>query len=99
MKFWEVLQDAITYIVVTVIGGLFAGVTWLVRRVITHQKQIELLKQELAHREMLRLQDREDLTVIRAKMDATHDLLLRSLHPPKAGTRSIMESEDDESDT
>jgi hypothetical protein len=42
-----------------VVTFLFGGVAWLVRRVLTNEKQIALLKNEIEHNQQIRQQDRE----------------------------------------
>lgn len=59
--------------------ALVSGIGWVVRRVLTDSKKIELLQAEMAHRESLRERDRQDVQELKKKIDAVHDhLLLRS---------------------
>ena len=53
------MNDYITQIVGTVIVALSSGLTWLVRTVLTNQKQMTLLKQEISERDVRRQEDRE----------------------------------------
>ena len=53
------MNDYITQIVGTVIVALSSGLTWLVRTVLTNQKQMTLLKQEINERDVRRQEDRE----------------------------------------
>ncbi len=56
----------------TAVGG---GVMWLIRRVLTNQKQIEMLQAEIKHRDTLRQEDREDMREVRDDVKALrHDL-------------------------
>jgi len=55
-------QSLIGWAVITIAGGLF----WLIRRVFTNQKQIELMQQEAKARDQLRQRDREDLHEVKA---------------------------------
>lgn len=59
MTVTEWIHDASVKITVTVIGALGAAVIWLIRRILTNQKQIELLRAELAARDVLRQEDRK----------------------------------------
>ena len=38
-------------------ASIVALISWLVRRVFTNQKELDLLKQEITHRDNLRLED------------------------------------------
>ena len=48
-----------------VVGAVAAGVAWLVRRVMTNEAEIALLKQHLKSRDELRDEDREALGDVR----------------------------------
>lgn len=54
-------QNALGWAVVSLLGG----VVWVVRRIFTNQKQIELLQQELSAREDMRMRDRDDLKEVK----------------------------------
>lgn len=66
MNFKDIAADAAssvaTWASVTVLGGL----VWVVRRVFTNQKQIELLQADLKAREALRQRDREDILELKS---------------------------------
>lgn len=53
-------------IIIGAVTSTGAGVMWLIRRVITNQKQIEMLQSEIRHRDELRQADRELLLDARA---------------------------------
>lgn len=59
-KISEAIDSAMTWLVVTVLGGA----VWLIRRVFTNQKQIEMLQADLRHREKQRDEDRERIEKI-----------------------------------
>ena len=59
-------EDFVGWLVAAVGGGLL----WVVRRVITNQKQIEMLQSEIKGREAMRARDREDLQEL--KRDVKH---------------------------
>lgn len=48
-----------------IVGAVAAGVAWLVRRVLTNEAEIALLKQHLKSRDELRDEDREALGDVR----------------------------------
>lgn len=52
-------MDYINYIIGGVVSSFFAGITWLVRRVLTNEKQIALLQHEIKDRDQRRQEDRE----------------------------------------
>ena len=45
--------------------AIAAGVLWLIRRVLTNQEEIALLKQDIESRDKLRSEDREALAEVR----------------------------------
>ena len=47
---------------------MFAGVTWLVRRVLTNEKQIALLQLEIKDRDVRRQEDREIMNEIKTDL-------------------------------
>ena len=61
-------MDYINYIVGGIISSIFAGITWLVRRVLTNEKQIALLQQEIKDRDIRRQEDREIMQEIKSDM-------------------------------
>lgn len=48
-----------------VVTSIAAGGVWIIRRVLTNQKQIEMLQAEIKYRDQIRVQDREDLQDIK----------------------------------
>lgn len=60
--FDEVSRSAVSWAVVAIGGGF----VWLIRRVFTNQKQIELLQRDLKLREETRQRDREDLQEVKS---------------------------------
>lgn len=53
-----------TYLVVSIAGGF----GWLVRRILTNQKQIELMQAEIKSRDELRGRDREDILEVKQEV-------------------------------
>lgn len=60
----EYIEQFITGIVVMLIGG----VTWLFRTVFTNQKEIALLKEEIATRTHMREEDRHVLLAMKSEL-------------------------------
>jgi hypothetical protein len=54
-----------TSIVSTIVATVVGAVAWLIRRVLTNQRQIELLEREIKHRDELRQADRAALSEVR----------------------------------
>mgnify|MGYP003660041275 FL=1 len=69
MNISESISDVATSISVSVILGVTGGVMWLVRRVVTNQTQIDLLKVSLAHGDKRLDEIRDDMRAIRDRMD------------------------------
>ena len=61
-------MDYLNYIVGGVISSVFAGITWLIRRVLTNEKQIALLQSEIRDRDVRRQEDREIMQEIKADL-------------------------------
>ena len=66
--------------------GTAGGVVWLIRRVLTNQKQIELLQQELKARDEMRLRDREDMAELKTDMKETRQDIRRLFNAPGGGS-------------
>ena len=63
----EQMGSSLLLAAVTSIGG---GILWLVRRVLTNQKQIEMLQAEIRHRDSLRQIDRAAVQEIKEDVKA-----------------------------
>lgn len=61
-------MDYLNYLVGAVISSIFAGITWLVRRVLTNEKQIALLQLEIRDRDVRRQEDREIMQEIKSDL-------------------------------
>lgn len=61
-------MDYINYIVGCLISAFFAGITWLIRRVLTNEKQIALLQLEIRDRDERRQEDREIMQEIKSDL-------------------------------
>ena len=68
-KFAQHLDQMITWAIATVLGGVVGGISWLVRRVFTNHKQIEMLQRDLAAREKQRDEDRAQVADIKRSVD------------------------------
>lgn len=66
MTFREILTDAGQSFVTWAVVGIGGGVLWLIRRVMTNQKQIEMLQKDLQAREEMRQRDREDVMEVKS---------------------------------
>ncbi|MEZ5674542.1 MAG: hypothetical protein R3D81_04685 [Thalassovita sp.] len=74
------IDDIIIWVFTTVIGSLSAGVLWLIRRIFTNQRQIELLKQELEHREQQRGEDRQRADRMERGIERIEGFLMKGDH-------------------
>ena len=52
----------------TLIGIVVSGTTWLIRRVLTNEKQIALLQNEIKDRDVRRQEDRDIMQEIKADL-------------------------------
>jgi hypothetical protein len=80
MQLLEKAGDVATALLVSAVMGIFGGIMWLVRRVITNQSQIEMLHKSLEYRDQMlqtslksrdkRLDEiRDDMKAMRQRMD------------------------------
>jgi septal ring factor EnvC (AmiA/AmiB activator) len=58
-------MDYLDYIVSGIIATVFSAMAWLVRTVLTNQKQLQLLEREIKAREERRDEDRQAMQEIR----------------------------------
>lgn len=64
------------YIVGSLVAAVFSGISWLVRRVLTNEKQIELLQREIISRDARREEDREIMRDIQSDLkEVKRDIL------------------------
>lgn len=66
------LDSAAVWLFATIAGGI----GYLIRRVFTNQKQIELLQHDLQARDKLRHEDREDMAEIRKSVQRIEGRLM-----------------------
>lgn len=62
------INDLLNYIISAVVAAVASGVTWLIRRVLTNEKQIALLHQEIKARDERRTEDREIMQEIKSDL-------------------------------
>lgn len=70
MSIIERIEQASSGLMVAALAGLLGGVGWLIRRVFTNQKQIELTQLEIRHRDKERAEDRAVIQEIRLDQKA-----------------------------
>lgn len=70
------MSDYVNYAVTTIISTVMAGITWLIRRVLTNEKQIALLHAEIRDRDVRRKEDREIMNEIKTDLkEVKRDIL------------------------
>lgn len=70
MSFVERIEQAGGELISAGIALFTGAVVWLIRRVLTNQRQIELLQAEIKHRDALRAEDREAVKEVRDDVKA-----------------------------
>lgn len=65
MTLYDRIEQASVGLAITAVAAIGSGGLWLVRRIFTNQKQIELMQQALAVRDQRRDEDREALAEVR----------------------------------
>lgn len=61
-------MNYIEYIIGSAVAAIFSGITWLIRRVLTNEKQIALLQNEIRSRDERRQEDREIMNEIKSDL-------------------------------
>lgn len=77
MSVKDYLAGATENVVAWAVTATAGGVVWLIRRVFTNQKQIELLQQELKSRDDMRQRDRDDLKEVKSDVKELGRVLLK----------------------
>lgn len=76
-------MNYLEYIIGSAIAAIFSAGTWLVRRVLTNEKQIALLQTEIASRDDRRSEDREIMRDIQTDLkEVKRDILDIYKRPP-----------------
>ena len=71
-RFNAVVDHGLAWLVATFLGGVY----WLVRRVFTNQRQIELLQADLEFRARQRLEDRDRIIRIEGSIERIENRLI-----------------------
>jgi sensor histidine kinase YesM len=76
-------MNYLEYFVGAAVSSIFAGITWLIRRVLTNEKQIALLQNEIKERDVRRQEDREIMNEIKSDLkEVKRDIIeLYKTHP------------------
>lgn len=76
-------MDYLEYIIGSTIAAIFSAGTWLVRRVLTNERQIALLQTEIVSRDERRNEDREIMRDIQTDLkEVRRDILdIYKRHP------------------
>lgn len=76
-------MDYLEYIIGSAIAAIFSAGTWLVRRVLTNERQIALLQTEIVSRDERRNEDREIMRDIQTDLkEVKRDILdIYKRHP------------------
>lgn len=61
-------MEYLEYIIASFIAAIFSGISWLIRRVLTNEKQIDLLHNEVKERDVRRQEDREIMNEIKTDL-------------------------------
>lgn len=70
------ISDFVNYVIGAIVAAVFSGITWLVRRVLTNERQIALLQQEIKDRDTRRTEDREIMQEIKSDLkEVKRDIL------------------------
>ncbi|AUR03876.1 MULTISPECIES: hypothetical protein [Phaeobacter] len=77
MSLFERIEQASGSIAVSGVLAVSSGGMWLVRRIFTNQKQIEILQQSLEARDKQRDEDREALSEVRTDVREIREFLHR----------------------
>jgi hypothetical protein len=73
---YERIEQIIISILAAAGAAIVTACAWLVRRVLTNQRQIELLERDLAHRNEQRKEDRAAIDDVRSSVIRIENVLL-----------------------
>ncbi len=76
MRFLDQIADLAVWAVTAVASALVGGVFWLFRKVLLHEKEIALLRQEMEHRDKMRQEDREGLAEVKDGVNDIRNFLM-----------------------
>ena len=76
MNWTHHLAEGINAAISAVVASLVALIGWLIRVVFTNQKQIELLRTEMRHRDQMRNEDREALSDVRESVKRIEGVIM-----------------------
>ncbi len=79
MKFSDLAEQASQSAVGWAVAGILAGILWLVRRVITNQKQIDLMKNDQKSRDKERERDRDEYRAVLAEIKSSQNEMARDI--------------------
>lgn len=82
MTFIERIEDLLFWIFSAIVSSVAGGTFWLIRRIFTNQKQIELLQASLQSqqisRDQQRVEDRERMSKVEAGVERIEGILMKS---------------------
>lgn len=81
----ERIEEFIFWATTSIASAVSAGVLWLIRRVLTNQRQIALLEAEMATRAKLREEDRERMANIERQGAQILGVLLKEVSDDHEG--------------
>lgn len=61
-------MNYLEYVIGSAVAATFSGITWLIRRVLTNEKQIALMQSEIRDRDHRRKEDREIMNEIKSDL-------------------------------
>jgi hypothetical protein len=61
-------MNYLEYVVGGFVAAVFSGISWLIRRVLTNEKQIALMQAEIRDRDIRRQEDREIMNEIKSDL-------------------------------
>lgn len=79
MTFKDLAEQASQSAVGWIVAGILAGILWLVRRVITNQKQIDLMKNDQSSRDKERERDRDEYRAVLAEIKTSQTEMARDI--------------------
>lgn len=73
---WSDVQSHVYGAVMALLATIASGVVWLIKRVFTDRKRIDLLEREAAYRDQLRWEDREALREVKDSVKRIENKLM-----------------------
>ena len=75
-EFLTHIRDGISAFIAAIVAAVVAAIGWIVRTVFTNQKQLEIMRHDIAHRDEQYAKVREDIREVKDDVKTIQSLLM-----------------------